>query len=89
MLSSSMPLSAACWATSLGKLWPKKSDSDRPAKTMRCLRIETRFWRENAVEESLKSGVFDGRGSCMNSLCKAVIRHICYPVAAKIICTLM
>ncbi len=49
--------------------------------------MATTFRKENATDESLNSGAFDGRGSCMNSLLRAATRHVCSPVAVRIIYT--
>ena len=50
---------------------------------MRCFKILTTAWRENAEDWSPNGGALGGRCSFMNSLVNAATRHIGSPVAAK------
>ena len=87
MLSSSIPLFAACQTAPLQKLWLEKSDSDGTVEAMHFFKMATTFSRENATDESLNSGAFGERGFCINILLRAATGYVCSPVAAKIICT--
>lgn len=59
--------------------------SDKPILAMLFFKIATTFWRENALEENLKSGASAGRGSWINSLLNALTGQVFSPVPASTI----